>query len=303
LAKTAHSVTHGYWPDLSLFLSTIIWGLSFTVMKGILDVYISITFFVFLRFTISAVLLFIIGRKQILSMPKSGIKAGIFLGILEFAGFYTQTLGITHTTASKSAFITGLSSALIPVYLFIHKRKLPEPLVLLALILAVFGMYLLTGPAGGGFNIGDFLTVLCAIFFGAQIYVMGQATAKYNSIALVFFQILTTAAIAVLLLPTEEIHFTFAWKFIGALFFMIVFATTLALWVQGWAQKRTSAVRTGLIFSAEPVFAYFFAFAILGERFNTIQKVGGAIIILAILASELIPYLHSQKREKSGLIA
>jgi drug/metabolite transporter (DMT)-like permease len=171
------------------------------------------------------------------------------------------------------------------------------------LILAVLGMYLLTGPAGGGFNFGDFLTVLCAIFFGAQIYVMGQAAAKYNSVALVFFQILTTAAMAALFLPTEEIHFTFAWKFIGALFFMIVFATTLALWVQSWAQKRTSAVRTGLIFSAEPVFAYFFAFAILGERFNTVQKIGGAIIILAILASELIPYFRSQNREKYSISA
>jgi drug/metabolite transporter (DMT)-like permease len=284
-----------YWPDISLFLCTIIWGLSFTIMKDILGTGISVILFVFVRFAIASVILFPLCRKSLLVLGKDGLMAGLFLGLLLFAGFMTQTTGLLYTTASRSAFITGLSSVLVPFFLLFHKGKLPEPLVIIALISAMFGLYLLTGRAGGGFNFGDLLTILCAIAFAAQIYYMGVVTHKHNSLALTLVELSTMTVLTGLLLPFEQIHITPSAKVISAVILMAVLATAVTLSVQTWAQKRTSAVRAGLIFCAEPAFAYIFAFTLLGERFNSTQIIGGAVIIMAIAASEALPFFRTRK--------
>jgi drug/metabolite transporter (DMT)-like permease len=42
-----------------------------------------------------------------------------------------------------------------------------------------------------------------------------------------------------------------------------------------------------------------FASALLGEHFNYIQKVGGAIIILAVLSAEVAPVILEKARRKA----
>lgn len=288
-------IWRNYLPDISLFLSTVIWGLSFTIMKVMLGDTISPYLFVFIRFLIAAILLYPLCAKRLPSLGAGGLKAGIVLGFLIYVGFMTQAVGITFTTASKSAFITGISSLFVPVFLILHRKRLPEPLVIIALMIAFAGMFMLTGPAGG-FNLGDTLTLFCAVSFGAQIYVMGLATAKYDTLALTFMEMASTAILAGIALFFVPIYFIITWKTIVALLFMTIVGTALALSVQTWAQKKTSSVRAGLIYSAEPVFAFMFASVLLGESFNLIQKTGGAVIIIAVVSSELIPLISSWRR-------
>jgi drug/metabolite transporter (DMT)-like permease len=285
----------GYLPDISLFLCTIVWGFSFTAIKDILGTGISTVFFIFARFGIASLLLYPFCRNRLPQLSRDGVKAGILLGLLLFAGFVTQTSGLLYTTASKSAFITGLSSVFIPIFLFLHRGKLPEPLVIMALLAAALGLYLLTGRAGGGFNYGDFLTLICAVAFGAQIYLMGIITVKYDSLALTFIEVITMTALSAAVLPFERIKFVPSAKIIWVVIVMAIIATAATLLIQAWAQKRTSAVRAGLLFCAEPVFAYMFAWTILGERFNLIQKIGGAVIILAIVTSELVTIILGKR--------
>lgn len=286
-----------YLPDISLFLSTVVWGLSFTIMKAVLGNQISPYLFVFLRFSISSLLLYPMCRTRLPSLGGPGIGIGIVLGLLIYLGFITQAVGIVFTTASKSAFITGLSSIFVPFFLIAHRRRVPDPVVIAALALAGVGMFLLTDPAGGEFNFGDILTLMCAVSFAAQIYLMGLATLKHDTLALTFVELAATAALAGAALPFAPIHFVVTWETITALAFMAIIGTALALSVQTWAQKRTPAVRAGLIYSAEPVFAYVFAAAILGESFSSMQKIGSAIIILAVVLSELLPPMIGRGRE------
>lgn len=245
--------------------------------------------FIFLRFAIASLIVYPFCRKRLATLGKEGVKAGVLLGLLLFVGFVTQTSGLLYTTASKSAFITGLSSVIIPVILLFHKGKLPELLALLTLGIATVGLYLLTGFGVGGFNFGDFLTLLCAIAFAFQIYLMGMVTTKFDSLALTEIELITMTVLSALALPFEKIVLVPSPKIFGILILMAVVATAATLAIQAWAQKRTSSVRAGLLFCAEPVFAYMFAAIFLGEFFNTIQMIGGAIIVIAIVTSEMIP--------------
>ncbi len=274
-----------------MLLVTAVWGFSFTVLKVVLGQNVSVLFFVFSRFFVAAVFLYPFCRRGFSSLDRGGYIGGIGVGVLIFLGFSLQSFGIEQTTASKAAFITGLASIFVPVYLLLHRRKLPSVVNGIAILTAMFGMYLLTDPAGGGFGRGDFLVLLCALAFGAQIYVLGIITRGRNPLPLTFLQLATTAVLAGALLPFETFQFEFSLRSVGAILFLGVFGTAAALLTQTWAQKKTSPVKIGLILTAEPLFAYLFASALLGDYFNPVQKLGGAIIIAAVLAAEILPLL------------
>ncbi|UCC79818.1 MAG: EamA family transporter [Candidatus Zixiibacteriota bacterium] len=280
-----------YVADFSMFLVTAVWGFSFTVLKVVLGQNVSVLFFVFSRFFVAAVFLYPFCRRGFSSLDRGGYIGGIGVGVLIFLGFSLQSFGIEQTTASKAAFITGLASIFVPIYLLLHKRKLPSVVNGIAILAAMFGMYLLTDPAGGGFGRGDFLVLLCALAFGAQIYVLGIITRGRNPLPLTFLQLATTAILAGILLPFEAFQFEFSHRSVGAILFLGIFGTAAALLTQTWAQKKTSPVKIGLILTAEPLFAYLFASAILGDYFNPVQKIGGAIILAAVLAAEILPLL------------
>lgn len=287
-----------FLPDLSLLLVTLIWGLSFTILKNVLGDEVSPILFVLGRFLVATIVVFPFCRTNLMRLDRRGLAGGVLLGALLFAGFSLQSIGIEITTASKSAFLTGLSAVFVPVFLIVHKGKLPPIINGLAVLVAIAGMYLLTGPAGGEFNRGDFLTLLCAVAFGAQIYVMGIVSPGRDFLSLTFVELSTTTLLAALFLPLETVKFQPTGGSIIAVIFMGIFATAGALLIQTWAQRRTSAVKTGLILTAEPVFAYMFASTLLGDYFNSVQKLGGAIIISAVITAEVLPLLIARKKSQ-----
>jgi len=284
-----------YLAEFSMIAVTAVWGFSFTILKTVLGQDVSILFFIFSRFFIAALFLYPFCRSSLKTLDKGGYFGGISVGVFIFLGFTLQSYGIEHTTASKAGFITGLASIFVPVFLFLHKRRLPSYLNGAAVIAALGGMYLLTGPAGGGFNGGDFLVLLCAVAFGAQIYIISIVARGRNPLALTFLQLATTTVLSAILLPFENIRFEFSLQSVGAILFLAILGTAGALVAQTWAQKKTSAVKIGLILTAEPVFAYMFASILLNEYFNPAQKMGAVIIVAAVLAAEVLPLVIKSK--------
>ena len=289
-----------YLADFSLLLVTIIWGLSFTILKSIIGDQLSPILFVFLRFLVACIVIFPFCARNLKKLGKEGFVGGVIIGVLLFFGFAAQSVGIQFTTASKSAFITGLAALFVPIFLFLHRKKSPGTANGLAILGAMFGMYLLTDPVGGGLNNGDLLTLLCAVAFGAQIYVVGIVVPGKDFLSLTFVELFTTMILAAVFLPFENIRAQMTLNSIGAVFFLGILGTAGTIMVQNWAQQRTSAVRAGLIFTAEPVFAYMFASTLLDDYFEPIQKIGGALIVLAVIASEIVPLLLSRRKDLSA---
>jgi drug/metabolite transporter (DMT)-like permease len=65
-----------------------------------------------------------------------------------------------------------------------------------------------------------------------------------------------------------------------------VFASALAFLVQTWAQRRTSATRTALAFTMEPVFAAFFGITLAGDRLGALGWTGCTAIMAGIVLAE-----------------
>ena len=274
--------------DVALLLATALWGTSFVAVKSALA---DATPFAFLtaRFGVAALAL-LPGTR--LRPPPTGreLWGGLLLGVLVAIGFVAQTAGLVITTPSRSAFIVAVSSVLAPVIALHRRSERPSWLMAAALALATLGIYLLTAPDAGGLNRGDLLTLICAACFGGQIVVVTELAKQYDPRRLVFVQIAATAVIAALAAALlERPHITWTPRFIGALGYTVVFASTICFVLQLRAQREMSIARAALIFCFEPLFAAVTSWLVLGERLSLVQWSGGALILAGMVLVELSP--------------
>jgi drug/metabolite transporter (DMT)-like permease len=76
------------------------------------------------------------------------------------------------------------------------------------------------------------------------------------------------------------------WTVWGALLVTGLFASALAYLVQTWAQQRTSATRTALVFTLEPVWTALFGITLAGDRLGATGWAGCAAIMGGIALAE-----------------
>lgn len=275
--------------DLTLAVIAAIWGSTFVMVKGALEDS-SVLLFLALRFSIGAVALILMFYRRI-EITRQGVRSGILAGLFLILGYILQTAGLRHTTASKSGFLTGLYIVLVPLLGAIVYKNVPGWREWLGVGLAAAGMALMTlNGARLEIGRGDALTIACAFAFAAHILVLGHWSKQSSTELLSVLQITTGAVVCWICLPVLETPFI-RWtpQLLIALAVTGLVATALVFAAQTWAQRHTTATRTALIFSLEPVFAAITAYLMAGERF-TMQSLAGALLILTgILRVELKP--------------
>lgn len=271
--------------ELALAVVTVIWGSTFVVVKSALAE-ISTYLFLTLRFTVAALALFAIYRA---ALKRNGILPGIFAGCLLFTAYVFQTLGLELTTPSKSAFLTGLSIPMVPLASSLVYRVRPRLPEVLGILIATFGMALMTLPPGR-FEIshGDFLSFLCAVVFALHIVVVSHYSSGGGFQTVAVLQVVTAAALGMgSVFLAEPIRFQASPRVAIAVLVTGLFATALAFTTMAWAQQYTTATRSALIFSLEPVVAWLTSWVITGETLPLRGKLGAALILAGVLMVEL----------------
>jgi drug/metabolite transporter (DMT)-like permease len=283
--------------DLALIGITFIWGSTFTVVKQSLES-ISPILFVALRFWIATFVCVACLPGQIRTISRRTLLQGIVLSFVLFGGFVFQTLGLRHTNPAYSAFITSLSVLLVPLLGYMLFRHKPRPQTLAGVVLATVGLFLLLAHLSRlTMGSGDFLTLLCAVMFGFQILFLGRFVSTSDHRQLMILQTAGTALLSTLVLPFFEKPFI-QWNPGLALSLALtgLLATAFAFYVQAWAQRLTTANHAALIFSLEPFFAALFAFWIIGQVLTAREWIGGILVLLGILVSEIQIPASSPKR-------
>jgi len=284
----------GTWrADIALLFVAFVWGATFVVVKSALDD-VSALLFLALRFSLAGAVLFVIYRRNLsgaLDNSAVKLKAGLLAGSLIFVAYVFQTVGLVHTTPSKSAFLTGLCVVLVPVVHSVIFRAAPRVSEAIGVAVAAVGMGLLTLQSGDiRVSFGDLLTLLGAVFFAFHIVAVGHLASKAGFECLSVVQVSTAAFLA---LSTfwwvEDAHMEWSGNVIFALLITGIFATAVAFSVQAWAQQRTGATRTALIFATEPVFAWLTSYILTGEMLSRRATVGALLILSGILLVELKP--------------
>ena len=279
-----------------LVLVTFIWGATFVVIKNAVERDATPLFFNFLRMSLAAVTLAIIFHREVVKVKRPALLAGLVTGTFLWLGYEFQTTGLRLTSASKSAFITGLSVVLVPLFLILFWSRKITSWTALGVLAAMIGLFLLTVPASksgmanwASVNRGDLLTLACAVSFGFQIIFLGRAIERHSFAQIGFLQIATAAVLMGLTAPILE-HPYVVWssRVVWAILITGLLGTAAAFTIQAWAQQFTSPTHTALIFSLEPVFAWITSYVALGERLGLRAGFGALLILAGVLISELL---------------
>ena len=140
---------------------------------------------------------------------------------------------------------------------------------------------------GSGFNLGDGLTLISAFLFGIYIVYLDIFAKEEEFLPLAFVQIAVTAVLGWCLVPfeTPELHLT--WNVVRLFFYTAFLATVITTYTQTRFQKDTTPTRAGILFTLEPVVSAILAYFVLGEILGMFGVLGGFIIVIGILVSEL----------------
>lgn len=272
-------------PALALVGVTAIWGSTFVVVKDAVE-QMPVTDFLTWRFALAALAMLVLRPRSVARLGRPGRRVGVALGLALGTGYLLQTLGLQHTSAAVSGFITGMFVVLTPLGQAVLLRRPPAASSWLAVAVATVGLGLLSLH---GFSVGsgELLTLGCAAAFALHIVGLGRWASSYDAFGLAVVQLLTTAvlcgAVAVpggLVVPPNA-------RVWGALALTALAATALAFVVQTWAQAHLAPTRAAVIMTMEPVFSGLFAVALAGEVLGVRTLIGAALVLVAMLLAEV----------------
>ena len=265
---------------IALIFITVIWGWSFIIVKQAVA-RMPVTDFLALRFTIAAIVMLIIRPRSLGSVKTPELKYGIVLGIFLGLSYITQTFALLYATATVVGFITGLSIVLTPFFAWLWIKQKITGNVWLAVLLSVIGLALIT-LNGFGIGAGELLTILCALTLALHIVGLGKWSPGKNPYSLTIVQMFTMAAILLvfalpggIVIPTDP----YIWFVI---IITAVFATSLAFFVQTWAQSIITPTHVAVILTLEPLFAGVFG-VLLGNEPLTWRIILGALFMLTAM--------------------
>lgn len=275
--------------DGILVLTAFIWGTGFVVMKNTLDS-VPPAAIIAIRYTIAAVLTAVIFKKHLRGLNRADIGRGALVGVLLSLAYIVQTIGLSHTTAGKNAFLTTGYVLLVPFASWlIFKQKLGRRNFLAAALMLVgIGCLSLDGESGG-LNVGDMLTILCGVFYAAHIMAVERCQKKTNTYALIVLQFAFAAAFASAYHMIFERNMPFAVGLgtVGGLLYLSVFSTTIAMSLQNIGQSMAPASHASILLSLESVFGALASCVFLGEVVTGRMLMGFAVIFAALVVNSM----------------
>ena len=279
--------------DLALLYCALFWGLSFPTMKILVSIYPS-CWLLFLRFGTGALMIYAFFHRRIHESIRKCLKGGVIIGALLFAAIASQTVGLNYIGGGRSAFISAIYVLIVPLMVWAFRKKFPGWVTLFAACLCVMGMYFLTGDdMNGPVNIGDILTIICAVTFAVQILAINHYTSDCDPITLSFIEFITLALLSLVTsLIFETRNELISMNGIYELLFTIVLCTFGCYVIQICAQKYAKPSHAAIIMSLESVFGLFSSIIFLGETITLRASIGCAMIFASVLTAELEPFIH-----------
>jgi drug/metabolite transporter (DMT)-like permease len=275
---------------------TAIWGSTFFLIRDVVQV-LSPTDFLAVRFTIAAAAMVAVFWRPMLALDKREVKIGIALGALYAVAQILQTVGLSHTEASRSGFITGTYVVLTPIFTAVLLRDRIPRSTWVAVLMATAGLATLSlngaaagagAGAGAGFGFGEGVTLLSAAVYALHIIGLGRYSSPATAAGLSAVQMVAIAAVSLVAAAPGGIELPSGRGAWASVLYMALIAGAVAIWAQTWAQSHLSATRAAIVMTLEPVFAAGFAVALGGESLTSRMLLGGAMVLAAMYTVELI---------------
>lgn len=271
----------------ALFGAALIWGSSFIVVKTSVDS-LPPNILLGVRFTIGCALLCIIFHKKLKDVtPRLVVRGGV-TGLFLFTAYCLQTIGITHTTPGKNAFLTAVYCVLVPFLYWIVYKIRPDRFNVIAAVLCIAGIGFVSLTGEFTVGIGDALTLAGGLFYAVHMVAVAKLGIKEDSVLFTIMQF-GSAAIASwvvgLIFEGLPAQLPPSSTIVGVLY-LSCFATTVALLLQNVGQQGTDPSAAAIILSLESVFGVLFSVLLYGEQLTVRLVLGFVLIFCSIITSE-----------------
>ena len=285
---------------LSALLCTFIWGTTFIAQDTGMDeigpfTFNAVRFFVGFLAIVPLAILF--ETKKFKSEFKLDFKTfailSLLIGLSLFLGSALQQVALLYTDVANAAFFTIFYVPMVPIIIFLFRRKSIHWSVWPSVILCLIGGYLLTNFYDATVRLGDTLVVLGALFWSTHIIFTGIIVTKYNlPLTLGALQTLIVAVLSLFVgLIYEEFVFKNILKEIDSILYAGILSGGFAFVLQIYAQKNISPAPAAIIFSLEGVFATIAAWFLLDQILGINNLLGCFFILCGVLLSQLLPLI------------
>ena len=285
---------------LSALLCTFIWGTTFIAQDTGMDdigpfTFNAVRFFV--GFLAIVPLAFLFEVKKFKSEFKLDLKTFVVLsfliGLSLFLGSALQQVALLYTDVANAAFFTIFYVPMVPIIIFIFKKKSIHWSVWPSVVLCLIGGYLLTNFYDATVRLGDTLVILGALFWSTHIIFTGIIVTKYNlPLTLGAIQTLLVALFSFVIgLIYEEFIIRNILKEIDSILYAGILSGGFAFVLQIYAQKNITPAPAAIIFSLEGVFATIAAWFLLNQILGINNLLGCFFILCGVLVSQLLPLL------------
>lgn len=286
--------------NIVLLIAAAVWGGGFVAQATAMET-LGAMWFIGLRFAIAALATvpFVIreARKAEAPAGPKAIRAFILIGLALFGGAATQQFGLLTTSVTNSGFLTGLYVIIVPILFVVFLRRKPHWIIWPAAVMAVSGIYLLSGGDLGALNSGDVLTIICGVFWAIQVTLIGYFLERHGRPLLLSCIQFTVCAVLGLAIAyvTEPIDLKGLTEALPEVIYSGLFSSGLAFVLQVIGQRYTTAPQAAIFLSSESLFAAAAGAIFLGEKLTTTGYFGCAIIFTAMLIVEIVPELTRRR--------
>ncbi len=280
-----------------LLTAAALWGGGF-VAQSEAGAYLNAGWFTGLRFGLAFLAVLPLGVVEARRAPARlrGLAAMAVLASIFAVSTLLQQWALGFTSVTHAGFLTGLYVIFVPVLEVLIFRRAPHPLVWLAAVLALAGTWFL----GGGFDrlsFGDFLIILSALGFAAQILLMQHvARGSARPVAAALSQSAACVALGCVAGAGGGLPH---WHDISAclpqLLYGGIISGGLAFLLQAICQRHTGATDAAVMLMAESLFAALFAAILLHERMNGTGWLGCGLLFCALVLAQAGPLLMPRR--------
>ena len=285
---------------LSALLCTFIWGTTFIAQDTGMDdigpfTFNAVRFFV--GFLAILPLVFLFEIKKFKSEFRLDFKTfavlAFLIGLSLFLGSALQQVALQYTDVANAAFFTIFYVPMVPIIIFLFKKKAIHWSVWPSVILCLIGGYLLTNFYDATVRLGDTLVILGALFWSTHIIFTGIIVTKYDlPLTLGAIQTFIVALFSFFIgLIYEEFIFKNILNEIDSILYAGILSGGFAFVLQIYAQKNISPAPAAIIFSLEGVFATIAAWFLLDQILGVNNLLGCFFILCGVLLSQLLPLI------------
>ena len=293
---------------LSALLCTFIWGTTFIAQDTGMDdigpfTFNAVRFFV--GFLAILPLVFLLETKkysfEFKKDKKLLLRLTIIIGFSLFFGSALQQVALLYTDVANAAFFTIFYVPLVPIIVFLFRKKKIHWSVWPSVCLCLIGGYLLTNFFDATVRLGDSLVILGALFWSFHIIYTDIFIKKFNlPLTLGAAQTMIVALLSFIVgLIYEEFILKNILKEIIPILYAGVLSGGFAFVLQIYAQKNISPAPAAIIFSLEGVFATIAAWIILSQILEINNILGCIFILCGVLISQLVPLINQKKQNQT----